>query len=374
MKRSTFLFLLSGVFLAATLALAASIPQSKKSGKAGGAAGTESAGDRQDKLRDIYFAGGCFWGVEEYFSRIPGVSDASAGYANGTTENPSYEQVCSGKSGYAEAVHIRYDPQLVSLRTLAEQFFKIIDPLSVNRQGNDVGSQYRTGMYFLNAEDKAVLASVMAEVQKKYDKPLAVELLPLQNYYPAEEYHQDYLKKNPGGYCHIRFDSLKELPVGKPGIVHPIKYLKPADEQLKKILTPEEYYVTQAGGTERAFSGKFWNHKAPGIYVDIVTGEPLFSSADKFDSGCGWPSFTRPVDPTALSERADHSLGMQRTEVRSRAGDSHLGHVFDDGPKAKGGLRYCINSAALRFVPYEEMDGQGYGALKPLVQSAPQAD
>jgi len=371
MQRSTLLFILSGVFLAATLALAAGMPQPKKSGKAGGAAGTESAGGSPDKLRDMYFAGGCFWGVEEYFSRIPGVFDASAGYANGTTENPTYEQVCSGKTGHAEAVHIRYDPRIVSLSTLAEQFFKIIDPISVNRQGNDVGSQYRTGMYFLHAEDKAVLAAVMAGVEKKYDRPLAVELLPLQNFYPAEEYHQDYLKKNPGGYCHISFDSLKDLPAGKAGVVYPIKYLKPADEQLKNILTPEEYAVTQAGGTERAFSGKFWNHKAPGIYVDVVTGEPLFSSADKFDSGCGWPSFTKPVDPQVVGEREDNSLGMQRIEVRSRAGDSHLGHVFDDGPKERGGLRYCINSAALRFVPYEEMDAQGYGALKPLVKRVP---
>ena len=162
-------------------------------------------------LRDMYFAGGCFWGVEEYFSRIPGIYDVTVGYANGTKDNPTYEEVCSGKTGHAETVHIRYDPKAVSLKTLAEQFFKIINPLSVNQQGNDIGSQYRTGMYYVNNEDKLILASVMSEVQKKYDRPLAVEFMPLQKYYLAEEYHQDYLKKNPGGYCHINFDSLKDI-------------------------------------------------------------------------------------------------------------------------------------------------------------------
>ncbi|MCL2458265.1 MAG: peptide-methionine (S)-S-oxide reductase MsrA [Desulfobulbus sp.] len=319
-------------------------------------------------LKEAYFAGGCFWGVEEYFSRIPGVFDVDVGYANGATQNPTYEQVCSGATGHTEAVHIRYDPQTVSLKTLAEQLFKIINPLSVNRQGNDAGSQYRTGMYYLNAEDKEILASVMAEVQKNYGKPLAVELMPLHNYYPAEEYHQDYLKKNPGGYCHINFASLNDLRTEKNGLVDPGKYSKPTDEELKRNLTPEEYEVTQKAGTELPFSGKFWNHKELGIYVDAVTGEPLFSSADKFASASGWPSFSKPVDPAVIAEHEDASHGMNRIEVKSRVGDSHLGHVFNDGPEDKGGLRYCINSAAIRFVPYEEMDKLGYGHLKHLVR------
>ena len=354
-----------------TLSLAAGLTASNNSDANSGRAAMEKQVYAATELRDMYFAGGCFWGVGEYFSRIPGVFGVTVGYANGTTHNPTYEQVCSGKTGYAEAVHIRYDPHAVSLKTLAEQFFKIINPISVNRQGNDMGSQYRTGMYFPHADDKAILAAVMADVQKKYDKPLAVEFLPLQNYYPAEEDHQDYLKKNPGGYCHISFDSLKDLRTENKGLADPGKYSKPTDEQLKKILTPEEYNVTQAAGTERAFSGKLWNHKEAGIYVDVVTGEPLFSSADKFDSGCGWPSFTKPVEPAVVSKHEDHSHGMKRTEVKSRVGGSHLGHVFNDGPKDKGGLRYCINSAAIRFVPYEDMDKQGYGALKPLVNNLP---
>lgn len=319
-------------------------------------------------LRDIYFAGGCFWGVEEYYSQIPGVQDVTVGYANGKTENPTYKEVCSGESGHAETVHVLYDPKIISLRSLAEQFFKIINPVSRNRQGNDVGSQYRTGIYYTREDDVGILASVMAQVQKEYASPLAVELMPIKSYFLAEEYHQNYLKKNPGGYCHIDFSSLKDVTRENSGLVDPAQYSKPSEAELKRILSPEEYHVTQKAGTERAFSGAFPDHKEPGIYVDIVTGEPLFTSADKFDSGCGWPSFTKPIEPSVLTEHADNSYGMQRVEVKSRVGGSHLGHVFHDGPKEKGGLRYCINSAAMRFIPYEEMDRQGYGNLKFLIQ------
>ena len=327
----------------------------------------------KENMKEIYFAGGCFWGVEEYFSRIQGVHDVTVGYANGHTENPTYQQVCSGNTGYAETVHIMYDPQLVSLKTLTEQLFKIINPVSINKQGNDVGSQYRTGIYFTEVSDRNVAESVMAEVQKKYDKPLAVELMPLKNYYLAEAYHQDYLKKNPDGYCHISFDSLKDLSLKKTEAaallkVDPSRYNKPSDAELKRMLSPEAYNVTQHAGTERAFTGKLWNHKEAGIYVDVVTGEPLFSSSDKFDSGCGWPSFTKPIDPDVITEHQDDSIGMSRTEVRSRVGNSHQGHVFNDGPKDKGGLRYCINSASLRFVPLDEMEKEGYGYLKGLVK------
>ena len=367
MKRSFVFVPLLAVFLLAFLPRPGlSLPE--KSATDSGTGGMEKMTTDATGLRDIYFAGGCFWGVEEYFSRVPGVRGVTVGYANGTKENPTYEEVCSGTTGHAETTRVRYDPKVISLKTLTEQFFKIINPTSVNRQGNDVGSQYRTGVYYVNAEDKAVVAAVMAEAQKKYDKPLAVELLPLKNYYLAEEYHQNYLRKNPNGYCHISFDSLRDIRTEKGGLVDPGKYSKPTDEELRKTLTPEEYNVTQNAATERAFSGKLWDNKGPGIYVDAVTGEPLFSSTDKFDSGCGWPSFTKPIDPAVITEHKDGSHGMRRIEVRSRVGDSHLGHVFDDGPKDKGGLRYCINSAALRFIPYAEMDKQNYGYLKFLVK------
>ena len=191
-----------------------------------------------DNLKDIYFAGGCFWGVEEYFSRIPGVYDVTSGYANGSSENPSYEDVCGG-IGHAETIHVQYDPSIISLKTLTEQFFKITDPLSVNKQGNDRGVQYRTGVYYTDESDKDVIQAVFDAEQQKYDKKIAVELLPLENFYLAEEYHQDYLKKNPNGYCHIDFGSLAEVetePRTNEIRVDPEKYSKPSDEGIRDLL------------------------------------------------------------------------------------------------------------------------------------------
>ncbi len=332
-------------------------------------ANTSSDKASANALKEIYYAGGCFWGVEEYFSRIHGIADVTVGYANGSTAHPTYREVCSQKTGHAETVHVRYDPTQISLKTLTEQFFKIINPTSVNRQGNDVGTQYRTGIYYTDERDRSVIEPIMRTVQEKYGKPLAVELMPLKNYYLAEEYHQDYLRKNPNGYCHISFDSLKDIKAEKNIMVDPSKYHKPSDAELKKRLSNIEYDVTQHAGTERAFTGQYWNNKAAGIYVDIVTGEPLFSSVDQYDSGCGWPSFTKPIDPAIIIERPDNSHGMKRTEVRSRVGDSHLGHVFNDGPKDRGGLRYCINSASIRFIPYEAMEKEGYGEFCRVIRS-----
>jgi len=326
----------------------------------------------KDNLKDIYFAGGCFWGVEEYFARIPGVYDVTSGYANGNTENPTYEEVCYQNTGHAETVHVQYDPDIVSLKTLTEQFFKIINPLTKDRQGNDVGSQYRTGVYYADEADKSVIQEVFNAEQQKYDQEIAVELLPLENYYLAEDYHQDYLQKNPGGYCHIDFSSLDDVETEtQPSEikVDAAKYSKPSEEEIKEMLTPEQYNVTQEADTEMAFSGEYFDNHEPGLYVDIVTGEPLFSSADKYDSGCGWPSFTRPIDPDVIVEHEDSSYGMTRIEVRSRVGDSHLGHVFEDGPADKGGLRYCINSSSIRFIPYEEMAEAGYGEYMPICET-----
>lgn len=318
---------------------------------------------KKENMHHIYFAGGCFWGVAEYFSRIPGVCDAIAGYANGNIENPTYEQVCSDTTGFAEAVHIQYDSKVVSLGILTEQFFEIIDPLSVNRQGNDIGSQYRTGIYYTEETDQPALQTAVNIIQKRYTQKLAVEVKALQNFYPAEEYHQDYLKKHPTGYCHIQFQSLDQLVLHPNGTVGK----RIDDQKLRQRLTAEQYEITQKGKTERAFTGKYWDQSEPGLYVDIVTGEPLFTSADKFESGCGWPSFTKPVETDVVTEQNDSSFGMRRIEIRSRKGDFHLGHVFEDGPQETGGLRYCINSAALRFVPYSQMEDEGYEAYLPLI-------
>ena len=333
-----------------------------------------STNSMNENIAKIYLAGGCFWGVQEYFSRIKGVLETKVGYANGLTVNPSYEEVCTGSTNHAETVEVTYDPKIIQLTVLLKQYFKIIDPVSINRQGNDVGSQYRTGIYYVDAQDLKIILEIKQQVAAQYDKPLAVEVLPLSNFYLAEDYHQDYLKKNPYGYCHISFASLADLeqPGGKrvpkdcPSLDQG-RYRKPSDQELRAKLTPDEYAVTQEAATERPFTGRFWETKEPGLYVDIVTGEPLFLSSDKFDAGCGWPSFTKPIAPDVLREKMDVSFGLKRIEVRSRVGDSHLGHVFPDGPKIFGGLRYCINSAALRFIPKDEMDKAGYGDLLKLL-------
>lgn len=311
--------------------------------------------DNQKSARDIWLAGGCFWGVEAFFKRIPGVIKTSAGYANGSTQNPGYYDI--PKTGHAETVQITYDPGRVSLPKLLSYYFMIIDPTSLNRQGNDWGVQYRTGVYYKDDRDREIIENAVREEQKKYKKKLVVEVEPLRSYFLAEETHQDYLGKNPNGYCHI------DLSLADRALHEQVdgQYLKPADDNLKKTLSPLQYSVIRQNATEPPFRNEYWDHHAQGIYVDAATGEPLFSSSDKFDSGCGWPSFTRPVSMESVMERTDFSAGMARTEVRSRFGDSHLGHVFTDGPQDKGGLRYCINSAALKFIPAEKMEELGYG-------------
>lgn len=324
-----------------------------------GASLPENEGKRmKDPLETIFLAGGCFWGVEEFFSRIPGVVETIVGYAQSRINDPSYEQVCSGKTDAVETVRVVYDPSKVSLPFLLEKFLKIIDPFSSGRQGNDIGSQYRPGIYFINKNSEEVINNVLMNEQKKFSRPFVVEVQKLENFYPAEEYHQKYLKKNPGGYCHIDFSKMEDVPSSTTNRV----LANPTPDELKNKLTPIQYHVTQEAGTEKPFTGEYWNLDKPGIYVDIVDGTPLFASTDKFDSGCGWPSFSRPIDQKNIIGKEDFSFGMQRVEVRSKNANSHLGHVFEDGPKNLGGFRYCINSAALKFIPLEEMEKEGYGA------------
>lgn len=318
-----------------------------------------------DKLQDIYLAGGCFWGVEAYMARVYGVYDVTSGYANGNTEDPTYEEVVRENTGHAETVHVRYDPERVDLEEVLNHYFMIIDPTLLNQQGNDRGEQYRTGIYYENEDDRAVIDKVVTAQVDRYDDPIVTEVEMLDNYYLAEEYHQDYLEKNPDGYCHIEFDTLEDQKVGEDAqsLIDPTLYPKPSDEELKATLTDIQYSVTQEDDTERAFSSEYDGFYEPGIYVDITTGEPLFSSADKYDSTTGWPSFTKPIDPDVVTEHDDGLFFMKRTEIRSRAGDNHIGHVFNDGPADKGGLRYCMNGAALLFVPEADMEAEGYGFL-----------
>lgn len=313
----------------------------------------------------IYLAGGCFWGMEQLMQAIPGVIDAESGYANGTCEaDADYKTVCKGETGFREAVRVEYDPGQVSLDALLLAYFYVIDPTVENRQGNDRGSQYQTGVYYTNESAKETVERI-AEIERGRSEKFFVEIGPLKNYYPAEEYHQNYLEKNPNGYCHI---PRAEMELFSRLRIDPGDYQKPAAESIRDKLTAEQYRVTQESGTERAFTGEFWDKFEKGIYVDVVTGEPLFSSTDKFESGCGWPAFTKPIEEPAVVELEDLSHGMRRTEVRSRAGDSHLGHLFTGDPESPNGVRYCINSASLRFVSYAKMKAEGYGYLLYLFE------
>ena len=313
----------------------------------------------------IYLAGGCFWGLEKLMQSIPGVTDAVSGYANGTGEaDANYRTVVGGKTGFRETVKVTYDPERVSLDALLLAYFYVIDPTVENRQGNDVGSQYQTGVYYVDDESKETVERIAALERGRRTK-FVVEIGPLVNFFPAEEYHQNYLDKNPGGYCHI---PRAEIELFSRLRIDPGDYRKPAAEAIRDRLTDEQYRVTQEGATESPFRNEFWDQFEKGIYVDVVTGEPLFSSTDKFESGCGWPAFSKPIEEPAVVELPDDSHGMHRTEVRSRAGDSHLGHVFTGDRESPNGVRYCINSASLRFIPYEKMEQEGYGELLNLFE------
>lgn len=314
----------------------------------------------ESRFREIYLAGGCFWGVEAYLDAITGVEHTNVGYANGDEDQTNYELL--KETGHAETVYVAYDPEVLPLEELLLYFYAIIDPTVENRQANDIGTQYRTGIYYVREEDRAVIEAVTAKVQEQVDGPIVTEIEPLRNYIYAEEYHQTYLYKNPDGYCHV---DLRNIPRAKPVILAE-NYPRPTPEAIREKLTDLQFDITQRNGTEPAYENAYWDLEAAGMYVDIVTGEPLFLSLHKYDAGSGWPSFTRPVDWNVLLYRVDDSQGLTRVEVRSRSGDTHLGHIFPDGPKEEGGLRYCINSGALDFIPLEALTARGYGAYLPF--------
>ena len=317
---------------------------------------------KNSRYKEIYLAGGCFWGVQAYIDRIFGVEYTNVGYANGKSEQTDYNSI--KKTGHAETVYVVYDPEKITLDELLGYYYGIIDPTSLNKQGNDQGTQYRSGIYYVDEEDKKTIESATAKEQVKFSEKIVTEIQPLANYVLAEDYHQDYLEKNPYGYCHI---DLSKIPRERPK-VNLVDYPKPSIEEIKKKLTDLQFSITQESFTEYPFENEYWDNKEAGLYVDIVTGEPLFVSLDKYDSGSGWPSFTRPIQWDVITYHADESGGMKRIEVRSRSGDSHLGHLFYDGPIKEGGLRYCINSGALDFIQFDELKGRGYEKFKVLFE------
>lgn len=316
----------------------------------------------EKQINKAIFAGGCFWCMVEPFDELPGIESVVSGYTGGHTDNPTYHEVLSGNTGHVEAVEITYDENIFPYEKLVELFWQQIDPTDDGGQFHDRGDSYRTVIFYNDEEQKETAEKSKQKLadSKKFSKPIVTPIKPVETFYPAEEEHQDYYKTNSFHY------NLYKKGSGRKKFIEQ-NWKKTYDkDELKERLTPMQYTVTQENGTELPFKNEYWNHKDEGIYVDIVSGQVLFSSKDKFDSDCGWPSFSKPIASKSVTEDVDTSHGMIRTEIRSKEADSHLGHVFEDGPQELGGLRYCINSAALKFIPKADLTKEGYSEYNYL--------